>query len=486
MNQEALLNMMKGVLIAADFAPDQVERLMKDAMPSGGRPITGRIYDGGPFSSTNPDIYALNIGNSSEISRWIPSRRVNWLKDEVQHIGWGAFPYGFDGSQTFSDWLSTITIPTCGYGPAGTNWDGFRYQVDGGGFSWTTDMMTVIEDSGLKYFERQPIQYNIHGGNGPIDGVIANDKDWAIAQLLDVARQHVDFINLYGERANSDMEWDGLSALITPGYVQSHLIGTSQSAAMADPMWVNGVSLGVPTDPALLYKTLNGIVSNRLTYIRKRNWTVAVSDMCLLMHPIVLEQLHQAQAAGGDVYWNNYFGTPAQFVQSLGDYRTEYNRLKESRTLRLGGVDIPVITDDNLGFYGAIDVSGTQTEAYTGDIFFLVRRVNGMNVLEQRYVDWSQLDYPFKGSERMTEINGGTARTGWVEEANKCYYYYIEMFGRMVCLFMPIQARIANVTIIPNTAYDLPEQTAFWAPNTAAYNGARGGAGTQLLFGQRQ
>lgn len=493
MDQQALLKVIgNAITMASTMAPDQIERLMKDAMPSGGRPSTGYLYDGGPFSSTNPDVYALNIGQSSEFSRWLPSQRVNWMKDEVQHLSLAGLPYGFNGEDTYADYLSSFTIPTCGYGPAGTNWDGFRYQVDGGGFSFTTDMMTVIEDSGLQYYQRQPIQYNIHGGFGATNGVITNDKDWAIAQLLDKARQHVDYINLYGEKVNSDMEWDGISSIIAPGYVQEHLIGVSAEAKLADPMWVNGISLGVPTDAALLLKTLNAVVTNRLNYIRARGWTMNIaSDCALLMHPTVLEMLHQAQAAGGDVYWANYFDTPGQILQTLDGYRAEYNRLKESRTLRLGGVDIPVITDVNLGFYGSVTVGSTPTQAYTGDVFFLVKRLNGMNILEQRYIDWSKMDYPFKGSERMDEINGGTARTGWVEEANKCYYYYLEMFGRIVCLFMPVQARISNVTIIPNTAYDLPEQTAYWAPNYSGWgkdadgNYNRGGGGERFFYGQR-
>jgi hypothetical protein len=281
------------------------------------------------------------------------------------------------------------------------------------------------------------------------------------------------------------MEWDGISQIIKPGYVQSKLIGTSQSAALADPLWMNGVALGVPTDPALLLKVLNSMVRNRRTYARQRGWSLNLSDVALLMHSTVLEMLQQAQAAGGMAYWENYFGSAGQIIQTLDGYENRLQALRESKTLRLDGVDIPVLVEDNLGFYGSITIGGTPTEAYTGDIFFLVRRLNGMNVLENRFVDWNKVNYPFKNTDQFQQIQGGIARTGWVDEAKKCYYYFLEMHGRMVCMMMPMQGRISNITIVPNNSLDFVEQTAFWAPNTAAYGGARGGGGVPLLVGQR-
>lgn len=471
--------------LASTMNPEEFGRMMKDTMPSAGRPVTGHLYDGGPFSLINEDIYSLNIANSSELTQWLPTRSVDYKVDEVQHMAWGAVPYGFDGSQTYSDWLSTITIPTCGYGPAGTNWDGFSYRVEGGMFSWTTDMMTVWEDSGLKYFQKQPI-YNIRGGNGPINGVITSDKDWALAQLLDVARRHVDFINIYGEKANSDMEWDGLSTIIQPGYVQSRVVGPSASAAMADPIWMNGAGIGSPADPAALLKVINSMVSNRLDYAKSRGWEVSEADCALVMHPLHLEMLQEALAQGGLFYWTNLFGTPGQMTMTVGEYEARLERTKATKSLPLGGRNVRVITEVNLGFASTVTVSAVATAAHTADIFFLVKRLNGRNILENLFIDWSKMDYPFKNTEERAEIQGGIARTGFVTEASKCYYYFLEMAGRMVCTMMPMQGRISNVTMTYHNAFDKYEQTAFWAPSFAAYNGAMGGQGTQLLFGQRE
>lgn len=479
---ESLFKMM-GSVLASKLAPDQMERLMKDTMPAGGRPVNGRLYDGGPFSLINEDIYSLNIGNSSEFTQWMDTEAVDYKIDEVQHITWGAVPYGFDGSQTYADWLSTITIDTCGYGPSGVNWDGFTYRVEGGSFSFTSDMMTVIEDSGIKLYQKQPL-YNIRGGNGPISGVISSDKDWAIAQLLDVARRHVDYINLYGEKLNSDMEWDGIHTIITPGYVGARVVGPSASAAYADPLWFNGAALGAPANPATVLKLINTMVKNRRKFAASRNWTINPADEILLMHPDQLELLQESLAQGGLPYYNNLFGSAGQLTLTLGEYEARLTRFRESNMLQLSGRSIRVITDINIGHESVIDDT-TDGTGHTGDIFYLVKRVNGMTVLSNKFLDWNKLDYPFKGTDRMAEIQGGIARTGWVEEASKCYYYFLEMYGRMVCTFMPMQGRISNVTMARHDAADLVEQTAFWAPNYAGFNGEMGGTGVQRLFGQR-
>jgi hypothetical protein len=156
--------------------------------------------------------------------------------------------------------------------------------------------------------------------------------------------------------------------------------------------------------------------------------------------------------------------------------------MQNEKRLPLGGRMIKVITDSNLGYSTTINTSGTDLPAHTSDIFVLVRKLNNQIVLENLFVDWNAMDYPNFDTETMANIHGGLARTGYITEGNKCYYYYLEMGGRMVCRMMPLQGRLSNVTMAKHNLLETTEQTAFWAPDFYAFNGVRGHAGTPLLF----
>jgi hypothetical protein len=474
MDQQQMFAQFMKNMIASSFTPEQMAEIMKDAMPADGRRETGYLYDGGPFSLINQDIYSLYVTGGTELTKWIPTRLVNYKVDEVQHIAYSV-PKGFDGSQSYADYLSTITIPECGYGPAGFDWQGFAYRMEGGTFSFTTEMMKVWHDSGLKYYERQPL-YQIRGGMGPLNGVIQSDKDWAIAHLLKRAEDHVDWINVYGERANSDMEWDGLSTIVQPGYIASKVVGQG-APVWADPVWMNGATLATPGD---VLKTLDALVGKILGRIQARNWNVGNDDIAIYMNDLHFRYITEAMAAGGLNYYTSVYGFTGEM--SVGDYEARLARMQSEKRLPLGGRMIRVLTDVNLGYSTTVNTSGTDSAAHTSDIFVLVRRLNGQNVLENLFIDWNAMDYPDFPSETMTAIQGGIARTGYITEANKCYYYYLEMGGRMVCRMMPLQGRLSNVTMTKHNLLETSEATAFWAPDFYAFNGVRGHAGTPLLF----
>lgn len=471
----------------SNLPEEEQRRLMKDAMPGAGRPETGYIFDGGPFSPIDNEIWSLSIGQSSALTNWIPTERVNYKNDLVQHMSWDAVPRGFDGSQTYKDFLSTIVISDCGYGPSGVNWDGFSYEVGGGSFSWTTPMMMLERDSGMKYWQDWPRSYRLHKG-GSIQ-MIDNDQDWALSQLLDICRRHVDYINMHGEKANSDMEWDGLSTIIQNGYIASRVKSNSPSAAYANPLIMNGATLGTPADPGVVLRALETMVADRLDYIDSRGWSVNISsdantsDVALVMHPYHLIRLQEALAAGGLAYFQSLYNFTGQI--SISEYDARLEKMRKSKTLPLGGYDIPVLLERNLGGASTVNVvgGGANLPAHTADMYFLVRRVNGDIVLSNKMIDWSKLSYPFKGEDDMMEIQGGIARSGFVEESKKCWYFFMHMMGRMVVKLMPVQARLTSVTIEKRNVIDLREQTAFWAQDFAGYNGATGGMGTPLLFG---
>lgn len=465
MFQQFMANMVKST-----FSPEQLQAIMKDTMPSGGRRETGYLYDGGPFSLINEDIYSLYVTGGTELTQWIPTRLVDYKVDEVQHIAY-TVPKGFDGSQSYADYLSTITIPECGYGPAGFDWNGFSYRMEGGTFSFTTEMMKVWQDGGLKYFQKQPL-YQIRNGMGVMNGTITSDKDWAIAHLFKRAEDHVDWINLYGERANSDMEWDGLSTILQPGYVASKVVGQG-APVWADPVWMNGATLLTAGD---VLKTLDQLVGKIFRRIQQRNWNVAPDDVAVYMNDLHFSYITEALAAGGLNYYTSAYGFTGQMT--VGDYEARLQRMQSDKRLPLGGRMVKVITDSNLGYSTVVG----STPAHTSDIFVLVRRLNGQNILENLFIDWNGMSYPKFDEESMTTIQGGLARTGYITEGNKCYYYYLEMGGRMVCRMMPLQGRLANVTITKHSIIETTEQTAFWAPDFYAFNGVQGQHGTPLLF----
>ncbi len=464
--------------------------LMKDVMPEEGRPTTGYIFDGGPFSPIDDEIWSLSIGQSSPLTNWIPTERVTYKHDLVQHMSWDAVPFGFDGHQTYKDFLSSIVISDCGYGPSGVNWDGFTYEVGGGSFSWTTPMMMIERDSGMQYWEDFPRTYKLHKGGQTM--MIDNDQDWALSQLLDICKRHVDYIILYGEKANSDMEWDGLSTIITTGYIGSRVkSGSTASAAMANPLVMNGATLGSPADPGVVLRALETMVADRIDYIETRGWSVNItsdastSDVVLLMHPYHLLRLQEALAAGGLTYFQALYNFTGEI--SISEFDARLTSMRNAKTLPLGGRDIPVLLERNLGGASTINIvgGGTNLPAHTADIFFLVRRVDGNIILSQKFIDWSQLDYPFKADDDMMEIQGGIARSGYVEESKKCWYFFMHMQGRMVVKLMPVQARLTSVTIQKRDVIDMRDQSAFWAEDFAAYNGAKGGENVVLLVGQR-
>jgi hypothetical protein len=83
-----------------------------------------------------------------------------------------------------------------------------------------------------------------------------------------------------------------------------------------------------------------------------------------------------------------------------------------------------------------------------------------LTFLEQQYVDWSSLDYPAI-NENQFPLQGGIVRAGWVTEANKCYYYYAEMGGRLVSYMSPMQGRIMNA-VVPTLGSDENIASAFY------------------------
>ena len=454
---------------------DAVSRYLKDAMPAGGRATSGYLYENGPFSLIDDDIFSAVVTGGSPLMQWLPTRFINDRFDNVAHLEWIA-PEGFNGAQTYAEYLANVDIDDCGYGPS-TSWSGFAYQMTGGSFSWTTNMMKPYQDGGTKYYENSPM-YTIRGQAGVVGNPLSSDREWAVARLFHVLEGHLDYVLKHGDRANSNMEWDGLDTIIRPGYVQSRRIGPG-TPHWADPIVVNGVTLN---DTADILKRVRQVVRRLRNRANSRNWQIQAQDMAILMPATMWDQLAEFIAMGAMYRYTNQFGFDGR--QTFSDFRSEYRDTRAGGigfgTIDVDGTPVPVLADPNMGMNVTIDPAGTPVPGVMGDIYVLTRRANGITLLEQQYVDWRNLDYPTM-MEDIVDLEQGHVRAGWITESNKCFYYYAEMAGRMVSYFQPMQGVIRNVALETLDQNEM-EAGMFYAPDFYAYGeGNQGGAGNDYL-----
>lgn len=480
MNQEQLARLVHDSLVKSGVDvvnADAVLRYINDEMKAsplaGARPTSGWLYDNGPFGLIDDDPISMAIPGTSPLGNWLPSRRITDRFETVSHLEWIA-PANFDGSQTYSEWLSGISIDDCGYGPS-TSWSGFQYQMTGGSFSWTTSKMKTYPDGGIKYHEKQPM-YTLRGSS--IGQPLSSDKEWAVARVLIAMLYHLDYVLKYGNAANSQMEWDGISQILTPGYVQARIFGTG-IAHWADPLIVNGAPI---TSVAVLAQALRVTIRRLRRRLRDRNWSVGPADMAVFLPATMWDNISEYLAMGAFYKYTNGYGFDG--TMTFRDFKEEYRSVRSGGlgygTLDIDGEAVPVIADGSMGMNVTLDPSGTPKNAIAGDIFVLTRRANGMTLLEQQYVDWDKLDYPTSDPEETFTVQNGLVRAGWITEANKCFYYYGEMAGRVVSYMQPMQAVIRNVVMETLDANE-NESGNFTSPDFYAYNGGRGGQGTAYL-----
>lgn len=439
-----------------------------------------RWLENGPFSALTEEVTSLAITGGSELTQWIPTRTMESRKERTSHFAWTA-PRGFTGAETYPEWLAGIEIGECGYGPQTGDWNGFEYDQSAGSFSFKSPTMKPYEDGGIRYYREQPRQIlRSPGDTIPGDMAITSDAEWAAVLLLRQAEAHVSYILDWGDDTNSVMEWNGLDQINRPGYVQSRLVGPGQ-AVWADPIWVNGAG---SSNLGAILQTIRLMVRLHRTRASQRMWSINPMDYVLYMERAMWTNLLEAQAAGAMFNYTNIFGFNGRM--SVDDFERRIEATRQAQAINIDGVLVPVLLGDGLG--RAVDLTmddgqgGTITvPAVSGDVHFLCRRAGGMTFWWQEYLDWNSLDYPFnEWNESRFPLQNGIARSGSVVEANKCYYYYYEMVGRMICNMLPMQGRLANVTIPLLDEMEL-EQAQFWASKFYAFDGARGGEGNDLL-----
>lgn len=472
-------------IIEGEFGP-----LRKDEVPT--RPLFDhRLYEGsGPFGAFDNEITSLVIDGGSTLMNWLPMRKIEARTTRVSHLEWMA-PHGFTGEDTYTEWLRSLELGECDYGPAGVGWNGFAYEVAGGSFGFRTNSIKRYEDSGIHYYKEQP-KIAFRGGPSVIGGVIDNDADWAIAKMLWTMQQHADYVLDFGDRANSEMEWDGVDQILRPGYVAAHMVGGG-AANWADPLWINGAGIN---NLWRILQTIRVMVRTLRKRARDRRWSIRPDDMVIRMGSTMWDNLREAVAAGAMYNFSAAYGFDGRI--SFLDYRSQYLATSPNGTsiaaLEVDGQPIPVLLDGNIE--GSITMTvddgegGTvEVPAVTGDIMILTRRANGETFWWQEWFDWSQFGGPnrvdFWKDEDRFMLQNGMVRAGVVTEATKCAYYFGEMQGRLVCTMLPMQGRLSSVVVPVLHEMEL-EQAAYWTRNFYGYggNGAAGGMGTALLVPQ--
>jgi hypothetical protein len=420
-----------GALSAGDVS---FEAHTKDTMPAAGRPGPGgRVYDGGPFSAHNSTILNGIPRGGSPLARWLPTSKIKARYNVVNHMEYVA-PKDFDpASETYQQWLNGLSIPVCGYGPSAT-WSGFAYQQAGGSFSFSTEQMKIVEDGGLPYYE--DIELFVLEANGQRTQ-ITNDADWAVAILIRVAESHVDWVLINGRKDNSDMEFDGLMTQITEGYIASKIIGRG-IPHWPDPYVTDGAAL-VTASAVLAQLHINvRVVMNRIKLL---NWNLSPGDLVVAMHPSMWDNLAEHIAAGAfDRYTNayNFDGTMSQI-----EFMNRLDGIRATKSMSIDGFLVPVLEDTHLAASSTVD----SAPAVTGDIGIFVRAAGGFVLLKQEWLDWSELQVPAALVDSRLVIQNGFARTGWVTEASKCYYYFLEMFGRVASKMHNFQGRLNSVSV---------------------------------------
>lgn len=433
----------------------------KDTL-TGNYSTEGMMYRNGPFSFITDDIFSSVMNGGSEVVQWLPTRLVTSRFERVSHLEFVA-PKGFDGSQSYRDWLATITIADCDYGPT-SSWSGFEYQMEGGEWSFQSPILKV-RDFGQRDFDQSPV-YNVRGDRtGAVD--ISTDADWAVAQALILMQQHVNYVYVYGDRHNSDMETDGLDVLIQAGFVQSRRVGPG-IPHFANPLVINGSVLQTASE---VLTVIRAMVRRFRSRAAQRGWAIADGDMAVVMPEAMWVYIAEELSRNGG-YQGLALPTPRDFLE-------QKDRILNAQQIDVDGRPVTVLLDGTMGQNVTLNPNtGAESSAVAGDIFVLTRRAGGVNLLETQFLDWRQFDSPDDTSK--FSLMGGIVRAGWKNLNEKCFQYFAEMAGRMVTRYQPLQGRINNV-VIQTLLHNENEAMSYTAQDFQMYDGRRGGQGNALL-----
>ena len=391
------------------------------------RPTAGWIYENGPYTMRDESVWNTAIFGGSPLMQWIPTNRMEAKEESIAYLDY-VVPDGWVGGDYFA-WLASLSIGACEYGP-GSSWHGHEMSVGFGEWSKSTETLERY-DFGLKQHRKTPI-LAVRGASRGLP--MSNDAEWAVAKVAIDMERHHETILRWGV-VNDNTQIEGLQTVIAPGYVQSHIIGGGLPF-FSDPLYYDGTSLTTVDDLLKVIKTFVRIIIRRA---RQRSWTLGLGDMIVKVPAAMWPHILDAIACGSNTGCGNQ---PTGYT--FRDVSAERQRFAQGGlgfgVLEVDGQMIPVMPDDAEGLYTLV---GTDYKV-VGDIQVLTRRVNGLPILEQQYLNWGMLDMP-KGNW-WTE-QGGIVRAGWIDLNEKCWYAFSEMTGRLVSRMNFMQGIIPSVSM---------------------------------------
>lgn len=457
-----------------DWKQDQQltrELLEKDAVPL---PALNRgiLYNtGGFWSGCSTTVISDVATGGSALMQWLPTRGVDTVQSNVAHLAWVG-PEGYTGEESYMDYLAGLAQEDeCGYGPS-DDWNGFEYAHQGYSVSRTSPTLKPVHWGG-KYCEQQPIM-RVAGNNAGIN--IDNDAEWALAKAAIGLENHMDWNIIYGDPAVANYTYDGLDKIIRPGWVASKAMGPGQ-VVFSDPLFVNGASISTMHE---LYSKIKFLVRKLRQRASQRGYMLTPNDYAIFLPGAIWTQLSEAMAAGAlvtgvDLTNTQIFITPEDFDRSVERIRSGFFGFG---SIMVDGMPVPVIVEDLLG--SNVTLTG-DVPGVVGDVYILTRFFRGITILEHQWLNWNAFQgYPQNGTERILE--NGMFRSGWVVEANKCFYYYIETQARLLTTMQPMQARIVDVTV-ESIDENENESANPASPDWYAFDGGRGGEGNVLVRG---
>lgn len=419
---------------------------VRQGNPFGPRSSTGKIYDSGPWTWFSGDIISDVSRGGSPLLRWLPTRAVTERYETVSHLSWIA-PEGFTGTG-YSELLDQIGEPgECDYGPS-PKFDTCQYTIPFGCMSATSQTMTLSPDwLGQRDYQRSPI-YRFRGNDAGLP--MQNDAEFGAAQATLMFEMHMNW-ELVNGVWGKPYQADGLSEVISTGYVQDHKVGEG-ACDWSDPLIVDASLLATPDD---VLASIRGMVRMLRDRAFSRNMVIAPGDMAIGM-PAPLWSLLADRIPVGGLY-------PAPTMMLVGGNTPETAEMYRQRLMRGGmgfgfmpidGEEIPILPINEMD--SARNLLGDTR--ISGDIYVLTRRAGGMTLLENQFLDYGAL--PANVPNRQFQLaQGGIMRFGWLEYNQKCYKYFIEACHRLVSYFQPLQGRITGVTVDTLTPYTLESNT---------------------------
>jgi len=407
----------------------------------------GNFYPDGPFTWQVNDILSGVTANDNGLAGWLPTTKTNTRKEVVAHLEDFA-PNNWNGTN-FAAFLASQNIAECEYGYT-SKYNTFSYEIGYGTYSVSTKTFKVEEQLVMqREYENSPMFY-LRGDYAGLQ--IEDDVDFAVAIVGRELQRLTHWNLIYGKKSNSQMEFDGLLEVLTPGYVGSRVIAGSSGTVTG---WAKPVTL----DGSLAaYSTVSAKVQalrNAIRFIRdragKRGSAINNGDMALVMPLSAWHAIaeHLATESMVSIPNANIYVRPTEAEDRLSQIMSGGFG---QGSFVVDGQAVPVIIEDGLGL-----MNNTKT-TITTPILLLTRRINGMPILEQQYIDWSKANsHPinqYMNANTLTIGLGGIARVGWEQENSECFYYWGKMGGRLVSRYQPYQFVFSNCTFNLTTPFE--------------------------------